>query len=179
MARARTTTNHDEIRRWVEARGGWPARVKRTGRGARGSRTDDPGILRIDYPGFTGEKSLERISWDEWFSAFDRDGLAFLFQETIGTGQESRFSKLVARPKVARGGRARSAPARNATPRKAARAKRGAKATSARTTTPRPPARAATTSKRGASGPKRATASGTTRAPSTARRGTRKSRASR
>ncbi len=81
------TTDHDEIRKWVEQRGGYPARVKRTG------RKNDPGILRIDYPGFSGGKTLQRIGWDEWFEWFDRDKLAFLHQNKTG----SRFSKLVRR----------------------------------------------------------------------------------
>jgi hypothetical protein len=54
---------------------------------------DDPGVLRIDYPGFSGEDTLERIDWDQWFDWFDRDGLAFLYSTT----PESRFSKLVRR----------------------------------------------------------------------------------
>ena len=37
---ANTTTDHEEIRKWVESRGGCPARVKRTG------SDGDPGILR-------------------------------------------------------------------------------------------------------------------------------------
>ena len=65
----------------MEARGGHPARVKRTG------------ILRIDYPGYSGAKTLERIDWDEWFDAFDKNKLAFLYQDK----RNSRFSKLVER----------------------------------------------------------------------------------
>jgi hypothetical protein len=38
------TTEHEQIRRWVEERGGKPARVRGTG------SDDDPGILRIDFP---------------------------------------------------------------------------------------------------------------------------------
>ncbi|MBV8517716.1 MAG: hypothetical protein JO197_09995 [Acidobacteria bacterium] len=83
-----TTTNHDEIRQWVEARGGFPAHVKRTG-----SRKGDPGVLRIDYPGFSGTDTLERIDWDTWFEWFDRDRLAFLYQDK----RNSRFSKLISR----------------------------------------------------------------------------------
>lgn len=59
----------------------------------RSGRKNDPGILRIDYPGFSGTKSLERIGWDEWFNWFDRDKLAFLYQSL----KNSRFSKLVRR----------------------------------------------------------------------------------
>ncbi len=87
MSSAERTTDHEEIRRWVEERGGFPAHVKSTTDG------DDPGVLRIDYPGFSGEDTLERISWDEWFDWFERDRLAFLYQDE----RNSRFSKLVSR----------------------------------------------------------------------------------
>ncbi|MGH9457349.1 MAG: hypothetical protein ACRD2J_06865 [Thermoanaerobaculia bacterium] len=87
---ATTTTDHDEIRSWVEQRGGFPSHVKRTAGG------DDPGILRIDYPGFTGAESLERIPWDEFFEWFDRNNLAFLYEDE----GDSRFSKLVDRGTV-------------------------------------------------------------------------------
>ncbi len=83
-----TTTDHDEIRQWVEARGGFPAHVRRTG-----SSAGDLGVLRIDYPGFSGTDTLERVSWDEWLEAFDRNKLAFLYQDK----RKSRFSKLVER----------------------------------------------------------------------------------
>lgn len=88
MSAAKSTTDHETIRRWVEARGGFPARV--VGTGAKGSGT---GVLRIDYPGFSGESSLERISWEAFFETFDANELAFLYQDE----QDSRFSKLVSR----------------------------------------------------------------------------------
>jgi hypothetical protein len=86
-----TTTDHEAIRRWAEERGGRPARVKATGSG------DDPGILRIDYPGVGDDESLEPISWEQWFEAFEANDLAFLYQEQTKEGEESRFSKLVSR----------------------------------------------------------------------------------
>jgi hypothetical protein len=90
MSESKTTTDHGEIRRWVEERGGRPARVKGTG------SDGDPGILRIDYPGRGDEESLEEISWEEWLEAFDENELAFLYQEETD-GQVSRFSKLISR----------------------------------------------------------------------------------
>lgn len=63
-----TTTDHDEIRRWVEEHDGRPAAVRSTGDG------DDPGILRIDLPGGAGEDQLQPIGWDEWFEKFDAAG---------------------------------------------------------------------------------------------------------
>jgi iron-sulfur cluster repair protein YtfE (RIC family) len=91
---AKATIDHDEIRAWVEARGGCPARVKRTG------REGDPGILRIDFPGFSGVRTLEKISWDEFFDWFEKNELAFLHQDTTTQGKQSRFSKLVSRDSV-------------------------------------------------------------------------------
>ena len=61
----RVTTDHEEIRRWGEERGGKPAHVKRTG------REDDPGILRIDFPGYSREQSLKSITWDERCRKFE------------------------------------------------------------------------------------------------------------
>lgn len=91
---AQTTIDHDTIRRWVEARGGCPARVKRTG-------TDgDPGILRIDFPGYSGQQTLERIGWDQFFEWFERNELAFIYQERTSGGRQSRFNKLVSRASV-------------------------------------------------------------------------------
>jgi hypothetical protein len=91
MSESKTTTNHDEIRRWVDERGGRPARVKDTG------SNGDPGILRIDYPGRGEDDALEEISWDDFFEAFEDNDLAFLYQEQTSEGQESRFSKFVRR----------------------------------------------------------------------------------
>ncbi|HEX7049951.1 MAG TPA: hypothetical protein VF188_07025 [Longimicrobiales bacterium] len=91
MAEARATTDHDRIREWTETRQGWPARVKGTG------SDGDPGMLRIDFPGYSGRESLERISWDEFFRKFDEKDLAFLYQDRTASGETSRFYKLVDR----------------------------------------------------------------------------------
>jgi hypothetical protein len=88
---SKTTTDHETIRRWVEERDGTPACVRETGDG------DDPGILRIDFPGGAGEDQLEHISWDKWFQKFDSSGLAFLYQDQKSSGEGSTFFKLVNR----------------------------------------------------------------------------------
>jgi hypothetical protein len=93
-AEAKTTTNHDEIRQWVEARGGHPARVKGT------NDQGGSGILRIDYPGYSGEERLEPLKWEEFFRGFEENKLAFLYQEETKAGDESRFSKLIDRDSV-------------------------------------------------------------------------------
>ncbi len=85
------TTDHREIRKWVEERKGYPATVNNTG------DAKNPGMLRIDYDGYSGSQSLERIDWDEFFKKFDEKNLAFLYQDKTSTGKQSRFSKFVSR----------------------------------------------------------------------------------
>jgi hypothetical protein len=87
MSRAKTTTSHVTIRKWVEKRGGHPAVVEAT-RGKGGG-----GLLRIDFdePGGDTDERLERIGWDDFFSIFDRNNLAFLHDD----GGSSRFNKFV------------------------------------------------------------------------------------
>jgi hypothetical protein len=88
---AQSTTDHDTIQQWVEERGGWPATVERTARGG------SAGVLRIDFPGFSGQGTLRRISWDDWFDKFDDSNLAFLYVDETPEGNCSRFFKLVNR----------------------------------------------------------------------------------
>ncbi|GGM93159.1 hypothetical protein GCM10010967_27840 [Dyadobacter beijingensis] len=85
-----STRDHDTIRHWVEQRGGVPSVVKGTAK-----KKDGGGILRIDFPGYSGEDSLEEISWDEFFQKFDDSKLEFLYQEKTADGKESRFNKFV------------------------------------------------------------------------------------
>ncbi|PYF97383.1 hypothetical protein SAMN05216184_11594 [Georgenia satyanarayanai] len=86
-----TTTDHDEIRRWVEEHDGKPASVRGTEDG------DTAGVLRIDFPGGAGTDELEHISWEDWFAKFEDEKLAFLYQEQKASGEDSTFFKLVSR----------------------------------------------------------------------------------
>ncbi|UXN71153.1 hypothetical protein N8A98_08205 [Devosia neptuniae] len=86
MSSSNTTTSHDEIRKWAEARDGHPAKVDTGGKG---------GILRIDFG--EPEDNLEEISWDEFFQIFDENKLAFLYQDQTSDGGKSRFNKFVNR----------------------------------------------------------------------------------
>src|SRR5207237_9791449 len=87
---AKKTTDHEKIRRWAEARDGRPTTVK-------GTTSDTAGVLRIDFPGYSGEQTLHPISWPEFFEKFDEKELAFLYQEKTPGGRRSRFCKLVRR----------------------------------------------------------------------------------
>lgn len=88
---AKSTTDLNEIRRWAEARGGKPVSVKGTARGGAA------GVLRIDFPGYSGEGKLKPISWDEWYGKFRESNLKFLYQDRAASGGQSRFFKLVSR----------------------------------------------------------------------------------
>lgn len=85
------TTDHDRIREWAEERDGKPSTVKST------HTDDDPGLIRLDFPGYSGGDSLEEIPWDEWFEKFDESELVLLFQETLADGEQSNFHKLISR----------------------------------------------------------------------------------
>jgi hypothetical protein len=87
---SKTTTDLKEIQKWAEKRGGKPSRVKGVGSGK-----DGDGLIRIDFPGYSGGDSLEEISWEDWYEVFDKNGLEFLYQDKTAEGKESRFFKLV------------------------------------------------------------------------------------
>jgi len=90
-SRSRVLTDHDEIRQWAEERDARPSCVRGTGGG------NDTGMIRLDFPGYSGENSLEEIEWDDWFQKFDESNLALLVQDQTARGQKSNFNKLVGR----------------------------------------------------------------------------------
>jgi hypothetical protein len=174
---SKTTTDHEAIRGWVEERGGWPAEVEATA-GTEG-RT---GIIRIDFPGFSGEGTLRRISWDEWFRKFDEASLAFVYEDATAGGERSSFNELVARETAKAEGRRTSR--RGAGRGRARTAARGAARSTAR---PKAPKRGAAARGGARPGAKRGAAKGaggrrTARAEAartTTRRGTARRGASR
>jgi hypothetical protein len=92
---SKRTTDHRQIRRWAEERAGKPARVRLTGDGG------DVGLLRIDFPEENSDdeedEELEEITWEEFFEKFDDKRLAFVYQDTTGAGEISRFNRFVSR----------------------------------------------------------------------------------
>jgi hypothetical protein len=89
--RPRVTTDHSEIRQWVEQNGGQPARV-------RGNIDEDSvGLLRIQVPGSRHREPLETISWDEFFRKFDSHDLALLYRHGSKDGEKTAFHQLVHR----------------------------------------------------------------------------------
>ena len=113
MAQAKVTTNHDDIRKWAEARGGSPATVRST------HTKDNPGIIRIEFPGApnANDDALEEISWEEFFEKFDEAHLALLYQEKTARAQQFQQDR---RPRDRRSARTRRNP-RQPPPRQALR----------------------------------------------------------
>jgi len=89
---SKRTTDHNEIRHWVEARGGKPATIAGTEKG-----NEEAGLLRIDMPGGSSNPPLQPISWNDFFEKFDQEKLAMVYQEEKVNGEPSYFSKFVSR----------------------------------------------------------------------------------
>ena len=88
---SQTTTDHEEIRKWVEKQDGKPAAVART------HEKNDVGIIRIMFPDAPRSEhdGLTEISWDEFFEEFDKRELALVYDE------KSLFSKVISRESAA------------------------------------------------------------------------------
>jgi hypothetical protein len=78
----KTTTDHAEIREWVEAIGGKPQIIESPEAGA------EKDGLRISFPGdkrdtFFGTSKVARdANWDEFFKLFDDQELALVYLPT-------------------------------------------------------------------------------------------------
>lgn len=105
MSTSHTTTDHQEIRRWAEARGAQPSEVAST------ESRNEPGILRFHFPNAPGEKdaNLKEISWEAFFEKFDENNLQLVFQDKTADGERSNFNKLTHRESSGRDEPAHSA----------------------------------------------------------------------
>ena len=92
-----TTTDHDAIKAWAEARGGKPSAVAST------VSDDDVGLIRLEFPSATNanDSNLTEITWDEFFEKFDEGGLALVYQEQTAAGDTSSFNRLIKRETAA------------------------------------------------------------------------------
>lgn len=89
MSERKITTDHEKIKKWAERRGAVPSTA------GPQEESDDGATLRFGFQ--NKDDDLEPISWNEFFEAFERNNLAFLYQERTATGRASRFHKFVAR----------------------------------------------------------------------------------
>jgi hypothetical protein len=88
---SKTTQDHDEIRRWAEARNAVPCEVAST------EQDGEPGILRFCFPKAKSrnDDSLKEIDWEDFFAKFDENGLSLVYQEKTTGGARSNFNKLI------------------------------------------------------------------------------------
>ena len=85
--RSLVTTDHEVIRQWAKARRAVPSTVAGT------EHDGHLGVLRFDFPGYSGDRLVE-VSWAEWFEAFDKRRLNFIYQERLASGDRSNFFQL-------------------------------------------------------------------------------------
>lgn len=67
------TTSHTQIRMWCEANGYWPACVP-----------GQPDRIRLGGVPFNEPEPLDLMDWDDWFDAFDKRGLKFVYDPNKG-----------------------------------------------------------------------------------------------
>jgi ferritin-like metal-binding protein YciE len=91
----RVLSDPQEIQQWAEERGAKPACVRGTG------KKGDLGVLRLDFPGYTGADKLQAISWDDFFDKFQERKLQLLVQDKTAGGKKSNFNKLVSKQTAA------------------------------------------------------------------------------
>lgn len=84
-----TTTDRNEIKEWVEKHKGKP-QIDSFSAGESGQR-----MLRIDFPGENDDQFLgdsdkpHNTSWDEFFTEFESQGLAFMYGKTVNPDDPS------------------------------------------------------------------------------------------
>ncbi|HEX3019501.1 MAG TPA: hypothetical protein VHP36_04335 [Chitinispirillaceae bacterium] len=88
----RVTTDHNEIRRWIENHNGIPASVM-----DKMTPGENAGILRISFKGERSKEDLIAVSWEEFFTRFDQANLAFLYEKDIPARNRGNFYKFLSR----------------------------------------------------------------------------------
>ncbi len=70
-----STTDHNTIKTWVEARKGKPGLAKGNNDTGRAG-----GLLRIIFPG-DGSENVDKLPWDKFFTIFDENNLKFVYTD--------------------------------------------------------------------------------------------------
>jgi len=53
----------------------------------------EAGLLRIDFPGYSGKGSLEEITWEEFFEKFEEAKLALVYQEETAESLSTKLER--------------------------------------------------------------------------------------
>jgi hypothetical protein len=79
-----STRDHNVIRQWASRRRAEPATGEATVSGPATVAIADTGAgIRFNFPGIG---PFRPISWEEWFTNFDRHQLAFVYEDAAGDG---------------------------------------------------------------------------------------------
>ena len=72
-----TTTDHAEIKKWVESHNGRPIRV------AMSDTAKELDTIKFRFPNeeYDNEQTYQEISWDEWFSIFEHYNLQMVIND--------------------------------------------------------------------------------------------------
>lgn len=68
----KTTVNHEEIREWIERNGGEPMII-------HGDAESTGRVLAVS---FGASRELTKITWEEFFTIFEQERLAFTYDDT-------------------------------------------------------------------------------------------------
>lgn len=80
------TRDHDAIRQWITTHGGEPARL-------RGIEGTDRGLLFVDFG--QADERVERTTWEDFFYRFDKNHLAFYYDEIMSRIMPKKSFKFV------------------------------------------------------------------------------------
>lgn len=90
----KTTTDHEEIRTWAIARGGYPVMVPYN----EESDTIKGDVLRIAFE--DEEEDYERIDWSDFFTRFDAEELALIYEHDDSDEEACRRHELCHRSEI-------------------------------------------------------------------------------
>jgi len=95
MVKSKTTIDHEQIRDWVEERTGKPAKLQLDLDQEEIIIDDNNTLLRIKFG--DEKENLVEITWGEFFDQFEKDNVAFLYEEKTSDQKLSRVCKFVDR----------------------------------------------------------------------------------
>ncbi len=84
FAEGKLTTNRNVIKKWAQARHGWPALIRRA------TSAGFEMVLSIVFPDSSSSEIARKLTWDEFFDQFEQQHLVFVYQEK---DQNQRLSK--------------------------------------------------------------------------------------
>ncbi len=89
FAQGKVTIDRNIIRKWAQARHGWPALVKKV------TSAGIEMVLSFVFPDNEPLETVRKISWEEFFEKFDQQHLAFVYQESDRNRELSYYYEFI------------------------------------------------------------------------------------